>query len=212
MQPQNPYIENGHDPYSFIMNPAPPPKKRALGLDPFIMRIILVSGAAFALMAVVAVVLNATTGSKTNTADLTALAQTQNEIIRVAQVGNTTAVQQTTKNLAITTQYSLMTEQANVLAFLSRHGVSLKSKDLKLKQNAATDRQLASAKATSTFDLVFSQIMQQELQSYASTLKKLYSSSSTQKEKDLLSSDYSDVQLLISQIPYTQQSIQAAGQ
>jgi hypothetical protein len=69
---------------------------------------------------------------------------------------------------------------------------------------------MQSAKQTSDFDLVYSQIALQQLQDYAATLKKLYGTTTKQAEKDLLSADYEEVQLLISQIPYAQQNLESA--
>lgn len=211
MGPQNPYIEPQHDPYGFIMNPAPKQKHRPLGLDPFIVKIIAILGGAIVLMIVVAVILSAFSKPKVNITDLVGLTQTQNEIVRISYNASTEAVQQVTRNLAVTTEFSIKTQQAQLLSFLQSEGRKVGTKELAFKQNATTDQQFATAKQTSTFDLVYSQTVQKELQDYSSTLKQLFNASTNSTVRTMLSTDYQQAQLLISQVPYTQQNIQAAN-
>jgi hypothetical protein len=200
-------------PYEFIMNPGEKPKKKfGFGGGNFAMTIGLIVGGALLFMIILTLILNAFGGSKVGTADLITLAQTQNELVRVSDQGARTGVQQVTKNLGVTIQYTMDTQQKQVLSYLAANGTEVDPKDLKLKQNASTDQQLASAKTTSTFDLVFSQIMQTELDSYANDLKQLHARAATKTERDMMSKYYEQTQLLISQIPYTQDKIQSAGQ
>lgn len=201
------------NPYDFILNPQQKPKKRfSFGGGNFILTISLIVGGAFIFMVIAALALNSLGGKNVSTNDLITMTQVQNELMRVADQGARTGTQQVTKNLATTIQYTMSTQQKKTLDFLAENGTTVGEKDLKLKQNASTDQQLTSAKTTSTFDLVFSQIMQNELTTYANDLKALYSRAPTKTERDLMSSYYEQTQLLISQIPYTQESIESAGQ
>lgn len=197
-------------PYEFILSPSKPPKKKiGLGGNNFALTLAIIVGGAFIFMIILAAILNAF-GSKTlSKGDLITLAQTQNELVRVSQSAAATATQQTTRNLAVTIQLSMITEQKKSLDFLAKNGVKVDDKQLALKQNALTDQQLASAKTTSTFDLVFSQLMQTELENYAKDLKQLNGKAANKTESDLTSTFYSQTQLLISQIPYTQDRIQS---
>jgi hypothetical protein len=200
-------------PYEFIMSPNQKPKKRfGFGNGNFAFTIGLIVSGALLFMIIITIVLNMFGGSKVGTADLVTVTQAQNEISRIADQGARTGTQQVTKNLAITIQYTMDTQQKNILNFLAENGTTIDPKDLKLKQNASTDQQLTSAKTTSTFDLVFSQIMQNELTTYANDLKQLHARASSTTEKDMMSSYYEQTQLLISQIPYTQDTIESAGQ
>ena len=174
--------------------------------------IALIVGGALLFMIVLTLILNAFGSSKVSSADLIAMTQTQNEMARVADQGARLGVQQVTKNLGVTIQYTVDTQQKQPLDFLAENGTDVDPKDLKLKQNAATDQQLTSAKTTSTFDLVFSQIMQNQLEGYASYLKQLHARAASKSERDMMSKYYEQTQLLISQIPYAQDKIQSAGQ
>jgi hypothetical protein len=96
-----------------------------------------------------------------------------------------------------------MTQQQGVISLLGEMGTTVKDKDLALKQDAATDERLTSARATSTFDSTFAQIIQTQLEDYASTLKQLHDKTKKQAERDLISDYYEQTQLIITQIPQT---------
>lgn len=211
-QPQHTLQPPTHNPYDFIMNPPQPPKRKLINLqggNSFGMLIGLIVGGALLLMVVLAIIVSLLGGNKANTADLISLSQSQQELMRVANTGASDATHQNTKDLAITAEYTLRSQQREVLAFLAQHGKVVGEKELALKQNARTDQQFKAAQSTSTFDLVFSQTMQNQLTTYATTLKQLSSTASSRSERELLSGYYEQTQLLISQIPYTQDSLNA---
>lgn len=197
------------NPYDFIMNPQKPPKKKfSLGGGNFAVTIGVIVGGAFLFMIILAIILNSLSGGSSSKASLIGLAQTENELARVSQQAATSATQQTTKNLAVTIQLTMLTQQKRALTLLANNGTNVGEKDLALKQNAQTDQQLASAKTTSTFDLTYSQLIQDQLEAYANELKTLHNKTASKAESDLTSSFYEQTQLLISQIPYTKDRIQ----
>jgi hypothetical protein len=214
MDPNQQYQSpNQGNPYDFILSPQQAPKKKfGFGGGNLVMTIGLIVGGAFLFMIILAMLLNAFTPKKVSTADLITVTQVQNELMRVADQGARAGNQQVTKNLGVTIQYTMQTQQKKTLGFLAKNGTEVGEKDLKLKQNASTDQQLTSAKTTSTFDLVFAQIMEDELNTYSNDLKQLYGKGASKTERDLMSSFYEQTQLLISQIPYTQDKLEAAGQ
>jgi hypothetical protein len=200
---------NQGSPYEFILNPQKPPKKKiGFGGNNFMFTLVIIIGGAVLFMIILALVLNAVGGKTSSKTDLIGLTQTENELARVSQTAASGATQQTTKNLAVTIQYTMLTQQKKTLNVLGANGVKIGEKDLKLKQNALTDQQLASAKTTSTFDLIFSQLIQDQLESYANDIKTLHNRAASKTERDLTSDFYEQTQLLISQIPYTQDRIQ----
>jgi len=214
MDPYQQGQSNNPNPYDFILNPQQPkrPKKIPLGGNRFILTIIALVGGAFLLMILVAVILNATAPKKLSKQDLISLAQTQNELMRVSSDAQTNAVQQVTQNLAITINYSMLSQQQQTISLLSKDKVKLGKKDLSLKQDATTDQKLKTAKSTSTYDTTYAQLIQQELGSYANEVKGLYNIATSSSERNLMSGYYDQTQLLISQIPYTQNTINSAGQ
>lgn len=158
-------------PYDFIMNPGTPPKKSPLALkvDPgspkgFLFKIGLIVGGVVIFMIIAAVIVNMLTGDKTNTADITSLAQTQAEIVRVSGKANSgTVTNQSLRNFATNTTLTMTSQQTKTIALLQTKGVKLSTKKLALKKNADIDTQLQAATASNSFDSVFAQIMSKQL-------------------------------------------------
>lgn len=205
MDPQQ--YPSGQNPYDFILNPPKAPKTSPLaklpgGSNPFVMRIALLVGGAIVLMIIAAIVSSLLTkGSTANATALIDIAQTQAELIRVSDQGVNNATQQSVKNLAITAKLSARTQQTQLINYLATQGTTVNAKQLTLKRNAQTDQKFTTAQQTGTFDTVFAQEMQTELQTYASSLKQLFNTATGENERSLLSTDYTQAQLLISQIP-----------
>lgn len=196
-------------PYDFIMNPGTPPKKSPLALkvDPgspkgFLFKIGLIVGGVVIFMIIAAVIVNMLTGDKTNTADITSLAQTQAEIVRVSGKANSgTVTNQSLRNFATNTTLTMTSQQTKTIALLQTKGVKLSTKKLALKKNADIDTQLQAATASNSFDSVFAQIMSKQLNSYTDDLQTYYKNASSTDIKQLLQEDYNQVQLLKAQLP-----------
>lgn len=212
-QQQPSFQPPANNPYEFIMNPQQPPKRKGTGFGggklPMLLGLIV--GGAVLLMIVLTIFISLGSNKGASTEDIVGLVQTQNELVRISNQGVKSAVQQSTKSLAVTTEYAMRTQQQETIALLTKNGRQLGEKENTLKQNAQTDRQFTTAKSTSTFDLVFSQVMQNELTTYANNLKQLFSKTTNKETRDQLSDYYEQTQLLISQIPYTQESIESGA-
>jgi hypothetical protein len=207
MDQRNPESPDG-DPYEFILNPQksskPKPFKGLGGGNRFVVTIVMIVGGVLLFMIVITVLLNALAPKKISKEEFTGLVQTQHELIRVANQGTVGATRQTIKNLATTVEFTMMTQEKQTIELLGKNGVKVGEKQLALKQNAETDKKFASAKATSTFDAAFTQVMEDSLNSYATTLKQMTALAPSTTQRDQLSDYYKQTQQLISQIPYTQ--------
>lgn len=194
------------DPYDFILNPSQSPKKSLLkGTgNNFIRTIIFVVGGALLLMIITTIALNIFAPKQLSKEDLMGLAQSQTELIRVANQGASGGVSQSTRNLATTVQYTLLTHEKQTIELLAKQGVEANEKELSLKQNAATDKALTSAKSTSTFDEAFIDILDEELNDYATALKNLTALATRQDQKERFSEYFRQTQLLIGQVPEMQ--------
>src|SRR5690242_6249165 len=127
----------GNNPYEFILNPehkSKNPFKKATGKNKLLLVLGFIVGGVIIFMVVVTLLLNALAPKKIDKKALLGLAQTQTELIRVADKGNKDARQQVTKNLATTMQYTMMTQQRRTLQPLGKVG----KKELSLKQKATT--------------------------------------------------------------------------
>lgn len=211
MREMYPDDQNSQNPYEFIMNPQQQ-KRRLVKLpgvkDPFVSKIILI-----VLCMVVVVIIGGVLVSKLlgksgiNVADLTGVAQTQQELVRVAQQGVAQGTQPVARNFAINVQLSIQTEQLQLISYLKGQGHKLSTKTLRLKKSTTTDMQLTNALQTSTFDSVFVQLMQNSLVAYNTELEQVLGNATGTNEKRILNADTIYANALLQQVP-TQESLQ----
>lgn len=189
----------GRNPYDFITNPNRPNKKRLLpGTNSKKGQIIIAVGGATILLMIILIFVGLISGGSSDLKkDYLSLAQQQAELIRVTEIGVSKSRQAEAKNLAITTQYTLVSQQPEVLALAKKAGVVTNTKLLALNKNSETDALLANADQTNQFDEVFLKTLRAELQKYQQTLKKIYDDSSLTSTKTTLSKDYDAIDVLL---------------
>lgn len=195
---------SGHNPYEFIV--APNTSKHSgklLGGNAFLAKIGLLVGGAIVLMIVAAVLLNALVPNKSGTAELTTIAEQQQELIRVATLGSQQAQGQVTQNFAASVQYGLTSDQNQVINYLASHGKKVNAKTLVLKQNSKTDQLLADAASAGNFDSVLTQTLTDQLNTYQRTLQTTYKAVSGKTVKTLLQNEYNAAGTLITTAPRT---------
>jgi hypothetical protein len=188
--------------YDFFMNPEKPSRRNPLGGGNSLgTRVGIILGGAVLLIIVIAVAASMFSGGGGNTPRLLIVAEDQNELARVAQLGAAQGVSQTTKNFAQSCYLTTMTAQQQLINFIATHGSKKPStKTLALKQNSATDTALGSATASSSFDTTFTTIMQTQISAYKNDIQTAYTNAGNASEKQMLSSDYNDAQLLLQEI------------
>lgn len=201
MQPQQ---NSGQ--YDFFMNPENAPKRSLLPSAPggdssFGKRIVVILGGAVLLLIVGVVISSLLSGGGGNTSRLLTVAEDQTELVRVATLGTTSATATTTQNFSQSCALSIQSAQLQLTSFISSHGGGKpSSKTLALKQNSATDTALSNATASSSFDATYTSIMQTQLSAYKNDLNTAYKNANNSSEKQLLSSDYNDAQLLVQEL------------
>lgn len=186
MQPQTPY---------FMQHPGKAPKAPLSKKG----RILLVAGGATVLL-IVALVLMAIINSAGSAGreNLITAAQQQAELIRISKLGQDRARDTAAKNLAVTVNLSLQSDQTALLAELKKQGVKMDAKKLALGKKASTDTLLTNAEQSNKFDDVFIQTMQAQLKQYQQTLNTAYGSTDKAKLQTLLKQQYVNAQLLAS--------------
>jgi len=208
MYPEDP---NQQNPYGFIMNPQPAPKRgfRLPGIkDPFIARLVVIlAGVAIVVVVVGVLISNFMGRGSVDIPALTGVVQAQQEIVRVSQQGVSQGTQSTVRNFAITVQLSVRTNQLQMLDYLQTQKTKVGTKTLNLKKSATTDTALKTALQTSTFDSTFAQQMQNILVAYTSELEQVSSGATGNKEKKLLAQELATANALLQQVP-TQESLQ----
>jgi hypothetical protein len=199
MQPQS-------NTYDFIMNPGKPPRRSLLpglgGKSQFIGRIAVVLG-----IAVVVIILftlaSSLLGGSSNTPRLTIVAEQQNALLNIANLGNTIGASQSSQPNLDFTQSCMLTitsAQQGLTTFLTQHGVKLSTKTLALAENPATSTTLNNAVASSSFNGAYDAALQTQLQLYESSLKSAFDNAKNADEQQLLSSDYKGAQLLTQEL------------
>jgi hypothetical protein len=191
-----------HNPYEFITNPGPPPKKSLLPkVNSKKQRLIIAVAGAVVLLLIGLILLSLlNSGSAALKADYLKLLQQQTELIRVSDVGATKAKQSEAKNLAITAKLTLTSQQIETLKLAKSAGAETNPKFLTLGKNAQTDTQLTTAEQANQFDVTFVKTMLEGLQAYQQTLKKVQDASDA-NTKATLSTYYSAVSSLIGPPP-----------
>jgi hypothetical protein len=190
--------------YDFIMNPGQAPKKSRFsgfgGSASPNKRLFMLGGIVGLLFVVFFVALLFKGGG--SAANLTSVAQTQTEIVRVATEGSNSAATTANQNMAINVELTLTSQLQTLQNFLKSNGSKeLSQKTLNLKKNATTDTQLTTAQQDSTYDVVFAKIMQTDLSNYLSELKTAYNADKGPKTRAMLSTDYTQAAELYEQIP-----------
>ena len=213
MQPQQPYT----NPYDFIVNPQKPQRPSLInlnggGMGSLKLRIAVV-GVGIVLLIIIISVIGSLFSGGGNTVNMTSVAQDQSELIRVTteatQDQSNDIQQNTTLYFAQNCELSVSSEQQRLLAFLTSHGVKLSSQQLALKQNSRTDSALSAAAASSTYDTTFLNVMQGDMNTYISDIKVAYAASSNPQEKQVLQTDYHDVELLQLQLTNAKNNVNA---
>lgn len=190
----------GHDPYAFIMQGTPKPKKSLIptGGSPTKRKIILGAGLV-ALLAFFAIVflLIFTSGGGSSQSTLE-LAQAQNELIRIT--GPASAREITSADiaqLAQNTNTSMTSAQKQTLEYLIKSRKLPDAKELGMKQSSKTDSQLKTAKEAGQYDDVFYGILYKQLVAYKTQVETDYKAATGTQQKALLQKLYNDVNTLL---------------
>jgi len=203
MQPQS-YGPGPNNQYDFIVNPGKPSKRSFVpsfgsGAS-FTQKLIFIVGGAVILIIIMWIVGSLLGGGGGDTATVTKFVQQEQEIARVAGQG-AEAGRADIRNLAVTVQLSLTSQQNQWERFLANNGTELKSELKSALQNDTTDQKLTAAKTNNTFDKTFLDIMQSYLNDYASTMQSKIDTSRSDTEQEILARQYEQVKLLLEQIP-----------
>jgi hypothetical protein len=211
MPPQNPYqpssppgpVPGGSAPqpdpshYEFIVNPGAAPKKGLGGsLSSKLIFVALGGGALVIILFVVALLGGSNKGLEPS---LLTVAQQQTEIVRVAALQTDNLTSSTTKGFVLNTKLSMQTAQSDYLAFLSKNGSGINSKQLGGAQNPQTDATLTSAQANGSLDSTLTSILQDDLTQYQQTIKTAYGRTHTTLTHQELQKLYDQAGLLLQQ-------------
>lgn len=193
-------VTNGQaNPYEFIFADKPVEKKSLLGGTSLVKRILVIV-AGLAVLTIAAVIVTSLLSPKdTASSQLFAIAQEQQEIIRIAEVGSTKATGNDARNLALNTQLSLTTSQQATLAYIKQHKGKADEKLLGAKASSDTDKILTVAATNNTFDSTLIQTLHSQLVAYRTNVNTTHQKVSGENARALLAESYKAADLLIAQ-------------
>jgi len=199
MQPQAPTPPDPTS-YDFILNHNPAKPKRfapPIHSSSLRGRILIVLGGILLLL-VMFIVFSSLLGSGGNTTALVGLAEQQQELIRVADLGaNQQQASPATQDLATTAKLSLETTQTETLALLKKNGHKVSPVQLASRKNLSTDQAFTTAAESNTFDTAFTDTLQNELKTYRLSLQSAFKTSTKSSEKKLLQASFNSATLII---------------
>ena len=192
--------KNNQNNYDFIFNP-PAKKKKGLlpGSNTPKERLLMAAVGGGVLLIILLLVIGMLFSGKSSTEALLDIAQRQTEIIRVSDLGLKKAKTSDARNLAINTKLTVQTSANFTLDRLEKLGEKIKPKTLALKTNTQTDQVLTNAGLNNKFDSTFVETLRSILTEYRQAVKKLYDTTSSQTEKQILAASFEGVTLLINQ-------------
>lgn len=191
MQPEN----NPTSQYDFIMNPSKPVRlgggnKKTKILIIIIAVVTLITLGAFAYSLI-------SSSGQTEATGFVSLAQKQTEIIRIAAIGNEKSTSIDTKVLAIATELSFTSSQAQFTKIIKDSGTKVTPALLGGAKDALADTKLSSASSSGAFDQAFNEVLTAKLTDYQVTLKSVQASSTSTKEKQLLQTSLAQVNTIL---------------
>lgn len=187
-------------PYEFILSPQQAPtKKMSLGGGNKALKLLSLIGGAAIVLILISVVLVSVLTKGESPQGLTGIVQQQQELVRIARLGEQQSTSETTKNLAYNIDLSVGTSQAQLLSYLAKHGTKLTEKELALAEDPKTDTLLTNAKATSTYDSAIQKVYASQLQAYISELERSFNGAKSSTLKQTLKANYTAGKTLLDQ-------------
>lgn len=179
------------NPYDFITNPAPPPKRPLLSSGSLKQRILLIGGGLLVLLVLISIVSTLlSSGSKSATNALKRVVAQQAEIVRLAELGAKDGQSSELRAYALNIAYSLRSDQAVLSGTLADSGVKITPQELASAKDTQADSTLEAARSSNRYDEAFHALMQTQLDGYLSRIEAAHKEVSNPDIKALLEASY----------------------
>lgn len=187
--------------YDFITNPAAAPKRSLGNGSSMTTRLVVVLVGLLLLMILFVGAKNILTGGGGNVAVLIKVANRQQELVAVTTTAKNSPQTLSGNSAAIvaTTQISLTSAQAQLLAYLKTQNQKVSKKQLIHPGASAVTAQLTAAAAAGNYDATLQQVLKNQLLDYQATVKQAYDKTSGARGRELLQKDYDGATLLLRQ-------------
>ncbi|MBW3568808.1 hypothetical protein KY385_01635 [Candidatus Parcubacteria bacterium] len=192
--------------YEFIMNPQKPPKKPLLDLGnaSTLKRAMFAGGALIVLIILVSTVFSFLNSAGSDHRDrLLEIAQTQHEIIRVAESAEEKIGDRDLLFKVNNIQLTMRSSQLELIGALAGRGLKKVEKKLEASQNAESDALLVQGEQSGKFDETYQALLDQQLNNYRLQLQAAYESSNA-SEKQIIETAFGQIDLLLDKPESTQ--------
>jgi hypothetical protein len=136
-------------------------------------------------------------GPNPQTERLVNIAQKQQEIVRIATIGESKARGDSARNLAVTTRASVQSSQATTLGLIANQGRKLERREIDMARNSRTDTTLEQAEQSNRFDEVFVDTMKTMLTEYRQQLSVAFNETKSRTTKEVLADMFEETNLLL---------------
>lgn len=186
-------IEN---PYDFILNEPEKPKKSLVPkAQSKKQRTIFVIIAALGLLTLLIIAISLISGIGTRgITNMRELTKEQQEIIRVAEIGEKESNNLDLQSIATSTKLSVSSSQTDVITYLADQDIEIKSKDLSENADATTDARLEKARQNGIFDEEYASILVTLLNEYVNNLSRYFDQTDSEKQQLILQAAYQETQ------------------
>lgn len=183
--------------YDFITNSPQKTKKPLIDPGSTKGRIMVVVGIVVLLMigaTIVTTIMSA--GSKAARQNLKTVYATQQELIRVADLGVKDALSSDTRGFASTVSMSVKSDQIKTASLLASNGAKIKPEEANAKKSTKTDEALAAAQAANRYDETLVENLNKQITAYQQALDAAHTAISSKKDQEALVVMYTGAQTL----------------
>jgi hypothetical protein len=188
--------ENQKPDYGFIVNEPQAEKKGLFAGASKQKKLMLIAGGGFFIILLVLIVVLIFGNRDTNTDRLVRVAQSQQELIRIATIGEKQANSSEVKDIALTARVSVQGSLNQTQQLIAARDLKLSKAQLDGAKNTATDTKLTTARQNNQFDEVFKQHYLQQITSYQRLLSSTYDATKSNQERQVLDKAYRDIEII----------------
>ncbi len=194
--------DDSKDPYDFIMHPDKPtknPVKLDVGNSMLARFIIVGIGLIILIIAIVIGLSSLNKSSNAQNQKLIGIAQSQKEILRIAQATNGKIAGAELNSVIANVEISTQSSFSDINSALAKRGKKVKDKELTLGQNPKNDEILTQAEQNSQFDTAYKALLAKQLNDYQIQLEAAHGSAND-NEKAILANAYDQAKLITEQL------------
>lgn len=178
------------------MNPNAPQKRSLIPGGPKQRMVIFGVGIAIVIIVLLMVILSVVNSGSSATDDLVVLAQKQNEIARIAEIGSSKASGPAAKKLSALGYSTTTTDQKALVSYLAKNKRKVGDKELSRAQDKTIDNDLTAAESNGRFDEVFVEGMGKLMVEYQKSLQNSYQTVGS-SGKQVLKTSFDNVTLIL---------------